>query len=347
MAVIKSLMKDNAVEGALRGGKGKLASLDGVHVDTVKSMERLGMIAWSQDEFGEAVLSLRPNAFTMEPMELLEACSSALTSAVNRQPSDVSSKILVAARLHYYGFVVVGRNAKPLTRVCEKTVQVFMPLAPLSYFEALGMVDKVWNKCPDLEVHHGLVGAYYDALVNMADLSELLAAGGDVRKWKAAEFRNLMAGLPRSHAAGDACVEAIEDAPIEPADLDGGGELGLEYIPHALPDMSEMVCPLDIRKHPISVFRPEIGKQFMVYFAESGRAFVQCPFHRVENCRRYVTVKNFRSSRHAAAWLIAWTFAQPRPTSQTAHVDKDPQMHRFRQFWQICLESMLYLKARG
>lgn len=87
-----------------------------------------------------------------------------------------------------------------------------------------------------------------------------------------------------------------------------------------------------IRKQPFQVTEPigMVTQKFAINFDgcrhASGRqrAYCQCPFHKDEHCRRYVFVHHYASPRDAAAWLLAWAFAEPRSVNKGSHYEQVP-----------------------
>ena len=153
----------------------------------------------------------------------------------------------------------------------------------------------------------------------MACVQTLYADPGRV----AAFFRELL-------AEGGAGAEGamVQELDVFPALEDDLGEpffpLGAP-MPEAFPDRAP-----EIRRQPLRYTRPDGLGVFSVYFdgcvhaTGRQRAFVDCPWHQGEHCRRYVFVHHFSGPLEAAAWLTAWAFVQPRPGDKAAHYLAEP-----------------------
>jgi len=108
-------------------------------------------------------------------------------------------------------------------------------------------------------------------------------------------------------------------------------DYGEEYVPPHAAELAEVVGHRpDIQVRPIHCISPS-GVHVSVHFDRcthaSGmqRAFVACPHHSAERCRRYVFLHNYASSAHAAAWLLAWAAQEPIPVDKAAHLLAEPE----------------------
>jgi hypothetical protein len=210
--------------------------------------------------------------------------------------------------------------------VSARAAFVRLPLQPLAYYRALLGIDRIFAKPPgNITVYHRLPASYYTCLLQLADPSALRELGDEVTQRPASCFTDLLGGVEGAEEgaedAGQFWLAALEDdvgelytppgANLNPADIVGRG-----------PDMV---------RHPMKYPLPDGRGEFTVSFDRcthaSGRqrAFVNCPWHPDEACRRYVFVHNFASARQAAAWLTAWALFEPRPGTKAEHYAVEPR----------------------
>ena len=327
------LVSANAVTSALADQWMPFSSVNGVRLDVVQELLALGILEAGQDEFGELTVAANVGRFSYEPVDLIRADQGAFLAACSKPCTAQTPKLLAVAMLMCTGWSLQANAEEPLTCRSPRVARASLPLETLWYYRALLQIDEIFLKPPGhVVVYHGLPAAYYACLVEMDDLSQLHKLGESVRRVGARGFNDIMAGkefvLQAPGSAADAAASAMEVG-LEMLE-DGFGEL---FIPHGAVELEEIFghAPLVSVRQPLKFHRHEgeqgtctVNFDRCTHASGNQRAFIDCPWHRGEHCRRYVFCCNFASHLDAAAWLAAWAFCLPRAACKADHYKQEP-----------------------
>ena len=178
------------------------------------------------------------------------------------------------------------------------------------YLLALAQELRIFAKPGGLDViMHSMPHHYYMCLLQLADLSQLMAAG-DLLSLTGAGFKALCCGRETRPMAAiaDRSYDFIGDEPAV--------EAGVPPVPPVPPAplMPPVVhAPVDVRGCHVS---------FDGYSHQSGRlrAFVSCQHHRRSGCEKWVFVHHHANMDAAVAWLVCWHDLAPHFEGDSAEM---------------------------
>ena len=285
-------------------------------------LEALGAIATQHDEFGEIVVAARAENVCFVPTHLVRDPRRAFVHICAELTEPVVAKLMALMRLRWQGWSLCDNMPKPtFVGALARHVWASVPLGPAAYFEALLNCEAIFAKHDNISIFHGMPASYYECLLGLADLTSIVGLGDEIRRQKAKFFQELLetgAVEVPAHEA-DAMLAALED------------DYGEEFVPVDAAVWAEALGRhVGFLRTPIVYERPEMEEGLTINFDRcthaSGmqRAFVSCPHHKDESCRRYVFVHNFETRVHAAAWLVAWALQEPVAATKLAHYASEP-----------------------
>jgi hypothetical protein len=300
----------NAVTSAFADQWMPFSSVIGVRLDVVQELLTPGILEAGQDELGELTLAANVGRPSYEPVDLIRAHQGAFLAACSKPCTAQTPKLLAVAMLMSTGWSLQAEAEEPLTCRSPRVARASLPLETLWYYRALLQIDEVFQKpLGNVVVYHGLPAANYACLVELDDPSQLHKLGESVRQVGARGFNDIMAGkefvFQALGSAADAATSAME-AGLEILE-DDFGEL---FIPRGAVELEEIFghTPLVSVRQPLKFHRRDGGQgTFTVNFdrcthaSGNQRAFIDCPWHRGEHCRRYAFCCHFASHLGAAA----------------------------------------------
>ena len=302
-----------------------LLELDGVHIDTLATLSDQGYVNMHSGEFGEMDRwsLVESQAVIRSQLGLQFGCLlPRRCTHVDMEDASSVSKLELFALCIGSGWTI-GSLAPELRRDTARVISagtLFEAKAKLYVFVSL---DKIFNVGVNA-VFTAMPAKYLEYHMKLKDPSILNAAGESAKTWPHKVWVGLLAGRTYEEAA-----RLPEAEPAAVCDTDSP-QLALPDL--EMPPQPELMVSLggEPQWRPV-VFTglEEDGSDLEVYFdgctlSCGRRAFVHCPKHKDENCRRYRPLTFFASVPAGVVSLAAWRLDRSTCTSKDEHIAHEP-----------------------
>jgi hypothetical protein len=255
--------------------------------------------------FGEAMYALNLQAICLRGRLALSSPALLVCSRPREAPMLKWSKLELVKYLRLLGWVPLEDNTPALRQNAPLKFHVAGNLGTHAYLRCMVQSRLVFSKPGNLQkILHGASNMYYQALLNLDDLSELAAMeDGVLLRLQRAQLQDAgLALVAADLAEADALADGRRDVAEEGDGLDAVEPRPLQ--------MAEPVVPVPDGGPPVPCRVPGF-QHLKVYFdrfshwSGNQRAFCHCPSHSGQ-CRLYVFVQKYESREHCASYLLAW-----------------------------------------